>query len=276
MPLNLERLSASMSTILAALECPICLDTIPPPVLTCPNGHLICATCRQRAERCPICREKYSPGRCLIAEQVYNSVTDAFNLREEQGKLREKLFGANYKKPKELKNSIEHFEKPSKSYTLSFLSKIMGKAASVDNLSNQAKENSITVDSNILKTKSLSLSTNEIYRPDIPISVTRCPSQGSFPNKRPSSCNVSTENLSLIIPVPVMKSFYCPCGENCEKKLKSNELNRHISEVHKMVVISFGFCSAEISIPPRTPVENACLVLNLENLNFWLRLETRP
>lgn len=70
MPINLERLSASMQTILAALECPVCLDTIPPPVLQCQNGHLLCIRCRARSERCPICRERYSMVRCLLAEQV--------------------------------------------------------------------------------------------------------------------------------------------------------------------------------------------------------------
>lgn len=71
MPLNLDRLSASMQTILAALECPICLDTIPPPVIQCMNGHLICLKCRIRADKCPICRQRYSTGRSLIAEQVF-------------------------------------------------------------------------------------------------------------------------------------------------------------------------------------------------------------
>lgn len=70
MPINLDRLSSCVQSILAALECPICLDTIPPPVVQCTNGHLVCITCRARAEKCPICRQRYSGGRSLIAEQV--------------------------------------------------------------------------------------------------------------------------------------------------------------------------------------------------------------
>lgn len=70
MPINLDRLSSCVQSILAALECPICLDTIPPPAVQCTNGHLVCVTCRSRAEKCPICRQRYSGGRSLIAEQV--------------------------------------------------------------------------------------------------------------------------------------------------------------------------------------------------------------
>lgn len=73
MPLNLDRLSSSVQSILAALECPVCLDTIPPPVIQCMNGHLVCFKCRSRSEKCPVCRQKYSSGRSLIAEQVCNS-----------------------------------------------------------------------------------------------------------------------------------------------------------------------------------------------------------
>lgn len=70
MPLNLERLSTCVQNILAALECPVCLDTIPPPVIQCLNGHLVCMKCRVRADKCPVCRQRYSTGRSLIGEQV--------------------------------------------------------------------------------------------------------------------------------------------------------------------------------------------------------------
>lgn len=70
MPQNLDRLSLCMRNILSALECPICLDIIPPPAVQCINGHLVCVKCKSRSEKCSVCRQKYSTVRSLIAEQV--------------------------------------------------------------------------------------------------------------------------------------------------------------------------------------------------------------
>lgn len=37
------------------LECPVCYDIMLGPILICPNGHSLCASCRQMLESCPIC-----------------------------------------------------------------------------------------------------------------------------------------------------------------------------------------------------------------------------
>lgn len=70
MPLNYEKLAATVQTILTAIECPVCFNTITSPFTQCQNGHLLCLTCRARSEKCPICRDRYSVVRCLLAEQV--------------------------------------------------------------------------------------------------------------------------------------------------------------------------------------------------------------
>lgn len=70
MPMNYEKLAATVQTILTAIECPVCFNTIPSPFTQCQNGHLLCLRCRARSERCPICRDRYSVVRCLLAEQV--------------------------------------------------------------------------------------------------------------------------------------------------------------------------------------------------------------
>lgn len=70
MPLNYEKLAATLQTILTAIECPVCFNTITSPFTQCQNGHLLCLKCRARSERCPICRDRYSVVRCLLAEQV--------------------------------------------------------------------------------------------------------------------------------------------------------------------------------------------------------------
>ncbi|KAJ4430063.1 hypothetical protein ANN_22272, partial [Periplaneta americana] len=115
MPSNLQRLSSCMSSILAVLECPVCLDTIPPPAHQCGNGHLICVQCRVKTERCPVCRVRFCRARSLLADQVFNSLTEAFGLKEEAeetrpAKLKERLFGTKKSKQApqtpELKASI--------------------------------------------------------------------------------------------------------------------------------------------------------------------------
>lgn len=287
MPQNLERLSASVSTILAALECPVCLDTIPPPCIQCLNGHLICASCSSRSERCPVCREKYSPGRSLIAENIFTSITQAFQLSEDESKLREKLFGPACKRAKRMNGNSER--KPSKTHTHTFLARIMGnKSSSVDNLSSK----NIHKENGILKMKSLSLSSSEIFHDDgkqmsIPRSLATA-SNNDLPSpqqityqRRPRSCNVSTERLTqnhdddfqISIPVRVEHvTYHCPYGQNCKIKLNPLQIQKHVSESHKVPVINFGTALAEITLPPKSPVENASLQLHEGTYTFWLRL----
>ncbi|XP_026279356.2 uncharacterized protein LOC113207164 [Frankliniella occidentalis] len=38
------------------LECPVCVDTMQPPVRQCINGHCVCNSCRGRVTSCPLCR----------------------------------------------------------------------------------------------------------------------------------------------------------------------------------------------------------------------------
>lgn len=53
-------------------------------------------------------------------------------------------------------------------------------------------------------------------------------------------------------------------------------ITQHISRIHKVPIISFNTSSAEISLPPRAPVDNACLILTLDNYQFWLKLIVHP
>jgi len=39
------------------LECPVCYDTLQPPIHQCYNGHLLCHTCIEKVQECPVCRE---------------------------------------------------------------------------------------------------------------------------------------------------------------------------------------------------------------------------
>ncbi|XP_020759235.2 E3 ubiquitin-protein ligase SIAH1-like [Odocoileus virginianus] len=66
--------TASSSDLASLFECPVCFDCALPPILQCPNGHLICSECRSRLTRCPTCRELLTPIRNLAMEKLAVSV----------------------------------------------------------------------------------------------------------------------------------------------------------------------------------------------------------
>lgn len=144
MPLNYEKLAATVQTILTAIECPVCFNTIPSPFTQCQNGHLLCLKCRARSDRCPICRDRYSVVRCLLAEQIYTTLLETFSLQDgPQGKIREKIFGAKTCKSHNDRHVTEIVTSTTPkmhSHTQKFLAKIMGKATSMESLSQQRKE----------------------------------------------------------------------------------------------------------------------------------------
>ncbi|XP_034245053.1 uncharacterized protein LOC117647425, partial [Thrips palmi] len=142
MPVSLKRLSTCLGAVLGSLECPVCLDTIPPPAHQCGNGHLMCAGCRARAERCPVCRVRLCRGRSLLADQVFLALTDTFNVaaapREEQSdKLRQKLMllgSIRKKKTATATPEVKVSFTPSASPANKFLTKLLGKSSSLTNL----------------------------------------------------------------------------------------------------------------------------------------------
>ncbi|KAH8354409.1 hypothetical protein KR084_010376 [Drosophila pseudotakahashii] len=92
MPTSLRRLSLVLESILRLVECPVCGVTISPPAMQCQNGHLLCVDCRIRSERCPVCRDFYTPRRALLAEQIFLTIANAFEMCRSEDKLRQKLF----------------------------------------------------------------------------------------------------------------------------------------------------------------------------------------
>lgn len=90
---------------------------------------------------------------------MYTSITETFKLREDDGKLRERLFGAKCRKSQ---TANTENTKSFQSHTHKFLAKIMGKASSLDNLSCNNKRE--THNKAMTQSKQLSLSVNEIFR----------------------------------------------------------------------------------------------------------------
>lgn len=128
------------------------------------------------------------------------------------------------------------------------------------------------------------------FRADsVPIAVRRCPSSnsrvgnelssslGSLQVRRPVSCNASSESLPSSLPRIVEEKFFkCPAGISCEEKVRESSLTKHINLKHGIPSISFGTSSAEIALPPKTPIDNASLILVEDSKQFWLRLIVDP
>ncbi|CAI5509403.1 unnamed protein product [Closterium sp. Naga37s-1] len=57
------------------LECPVCTNSMFPPIHQCPNGHTLCSHCKARVHnRCPTCRYELGNIRCLALEKVAESL----------------------------------------------------------------------------------------------------------------------------------------------------------------------------------------------------------
>ncbi|KAG5579358.1 hypothetical protein H5410_049985, partial [Solanum commersonii] len=57
------------------LECPVCTNSMYPPIHQCHNGHTICSTCKERVHnRCPTCKQELGDIRCLALEKVAESL----------------------------------------------------------------------------------------------------------------------------------------------------------------------------------------------------------
>lgn len=83
------------------------------------------------------------------------------------------------------------------------------------------------------------------------------------------------ESVRLEIPLNSReaKQYYCPSGEHCTEKLSASVLATHVSQSHRTAVISFGEPYANIALPPRPPIDNASFVLQLDDIQFWIKLK---
>jgi hypothetical protein len=269
MPSNLQRLSACMSSILAVLECPVCLDTIPPPAHQCGNGHLICVKCRVQTERCPVCRVRFCRARSLLADQVFHSLTEAFELEDERpARLRQRLFGAKGRtapEPPQLKISL------ASTPTNKFLTRILGKASSAENLSSSpvslsAVPRNLSEFSSSLRAKSLS--TSEICRPAGSRPLSPTPSVNSAHLR--SSYHGSCESLEAGF-AEDEQLYSCPCEEDCPALMKGLEVLQHIQEAHEGPLVHYFKPRLALSLPLAFE-ESAVLAVTTDGKTFFLKV----
>lgn len=303
MPGNLQRLSAAMNAILLVLECPICLDMIPPPAHQCGNGHLICVQCRVKSERCPICRMRFTRGRSLLADQVFNSLTDAFELKEEAeetrpAKLRERIFGKKKTQHQQQNGTDIPEVKISlvNSPTNKFLSRLLGRSSSVENLNSnpvQTKFLSI-VDEFSSNLKAKSLSTGEIFQLQTPVS--RSPSMSSthrcgsgflsanmsLGSKRPASYHGSCESLigrlaSDFGDVTLSHHddgslYHCPCEAGCLSLLKATSVIGHIQDCHDGPLVQYFKPRITLNFPVGNVEDTSILSIMSEGSTFFVKV----
>ncbi|CAA3031566.1 E3 ubiquitin- ligase SINAT5 [Olea europaea subsp. europaea] len=63
------------SSVHELLECPVCTNSMYPPIHQCHNGHTLCSTCKVRVHnQCPTCRQELGDIRCLALEKVAESL----------------------------------------------------------------------------------------------------------------------------------------------------------------------------------------------------------
>lgn len=56
--------------LISLLECPVCFGYMMPPIMQCARGHLICCSCRNKLNVCPVCRVNMTNIRNLAMEKV--------------------------------------------------------------------------------------------------------------------------------------------------------------------------------------------------------------
>lgn len=84
-PLNLQLLSSCLQQCSQLLECPVCLESVQPPVWQCCHGHLLCSGCRARSDRCPLCRVPLGPrGRSLLADKLHRLLSQTYRRYSDQ------------------------------------------------------------------------------------------------------------------------------------------------------------------------------------------------
>uniref|UniRef100_A0A1E1XGR1 E3 ubiquitin-protein ligase n=1 Tax=Amblyomma aureolatum TaxID=187763 RepID=A0A1E1XGR1_9ACAR len=57
------------------LDCTVCSELVLPPIHQCPNGHLLCSSCREKVDDCPTCREPMGNIRNLQLEKAVRKMS---------------------------------------------------------------------------------------------------------------------------------------------------------------------------------------------------------
>ncbi|XP_024020956.1 E3 ubiquitin-protein ligase SINAT3 [Morus notabilis] len=66
--------TTTTTSVYKLLECPVCSNSMYPPIHQCHNGHTLCSACKTIHNRCPTCKLDLGDIRCLALEKVAESL----------------------------------------------------------------------------------------------------------------------------------------------------------------------------------------------------------
>ncbi|XP_076262693.1 uncharacterized protein LOC143197810 isoform X2 [Rhynchophorus ferrugineus] len=223
--------------------------------------------------------------------EVYNSVVDAFDLRDENKDTTAQKIQQIFKpKPK---NKVIPIIKITQCHANKFLTRIMGKSSSVENLSSNCKFLSPS-DSETLKIKSLS--SNEIFQTETP-TVSRAGSIRKISRRknnsttmddsltnisdfgtRPASFHGSIDFLNNTLEPNVTGdssealnrddlAYYCPFQSKCSILVKENNIMEHFRTYHKGPLVQYFGNNIQISLR-KLDSENCFMIITGQHTYF--------
>ncbi|KAK1122734.1 hypothetical protein K0M31_009176 [Melipona bicolor] len=288
------KLANAIAGVIRVLECPVCLESSVPPVSQCVHGHIICAGCRPRTPRCPICRVRLGQGRCLLADKLHKNFQDIFDIKNNiyntgechTRNLRDWLFGKN--KKMELIQTAERNNFTNLKTHQILLTKLfrnrLEKAASADNLTIVPNEKlnadtariSLNPDectSLYDRTKSAStgeLSKDAMKNVDNHLQIDATSISMSSTNSLTSN-TFSTPVWGGSIDCIFYTQIICPLSRQtgCKNIISSDAVLEHLSRTHEVPQIHFYSICAKFPLPLPFGSEAAYILHCGEDLFFF-------
>lgn len=205
--------------------------------------------------------------------QVFGSITEAFNISQDANnglekttnkRLRERLFGHLISVRTPSNPDLTSSTSPRAAPKHRLLSRLLGKAHSVDNLSTIGHNNASAP--LLLQDASKSLSSNEIFRPGSPLEMKR-----SFFPGRPASYHGSAENLNSRIESDFGHTIRYHCPLSCASLLINfDEIFKHLRQTHSANHI-IQIYDTKFEIPPSLVPNLIPLCLFIDGYVFFIQ-----
>jgi hypothetical protein len=231
---------------------------------------------------------------------VFNSLTEAFEMKDEAeetrpAKLRERLFGSKKNKQPQESGAKLEMKISLMTPTNKFLTRILGKSSSVENLSSNPvnlsavpRHISAVIDSEFSSNlRAKSLSTSEIFHPLRSRPVSRSPSVNSthrigntllevppyLGSTRPASYHGSCESLDSDFTDSLL--YCCPCEKECPGFLKALEVLQHVQESHEGPFVHYFKPRLSLSLPLAFE-DTAVVAISHDGNTFFLKVVKQP
>lgn len=223
----------------------------------------------------------------ILVLKVYNSLTDAFLLRDEppetrSSKMRQRLTGK--KKIPVIERPVAEVKPNVNPPKNKFLTRILGKSSSVENLSSNTKSsNFLSVDSTLNSNmKAKSLSSNEIFN-----QLSPAVSQSSIPTTNTADIGFSSsrsyqgsyESLAQRVMTDFGEvevtddgaSYVCPASPECSAQLRRTAVFRHLQDCHPGPLVQYFTPTVVLDLPLRLP-EDALITISSDANVYFLKI----